>query len=234
MAQHFIFTKFNMPGFPGDPHIDPEWLEGRIDLFKKWLLPSMKQQTCQDFKWIMHCSAKTPLDMIYELSAIENEYDNLELIYINDENWYPEWLAKIRDRVEPGDLLTIRIDSDDAVLDEFVEITQKGKTTPLEKGHFLSYQFGVMHNTQTGKYYARQYPKNPFMTYYETSFSDAPRDIVTVHNRQHCHAEPLNAFCRDLLMWVQNVHGGNQGNRYNPPNGKEYDFADISKDYIGE
>jgi len=228
--QHFIFTKFNMPGFKGNPHIDQDWLDFRIMLFKRWILPSMKQQTCQDFQWFVHCWHETPLNQVTELMELEESYDNLTILWLHKTEWYHEWLGKIRDRVEPGMLLTSRIDSDDAVHKEFVEKVQFvcGKYEP---GYFFCFYKGIMHNIQSGKCYLREYFRNPFLSYLETSYSDAPRDIVTVHNRQHCHAEPVeNVFT--LPYWLQNVHGGNQGNQYDPKNKEEFDFSEIEKDFV--
>jgi len=230
--QHFIFTKFNMPGFKGNPHMDPEWIEGRIELFKKWLLPSMKQQTCQDFRWFMHVWGRTPDKQAEKLFALQEEYDKLELLWIcNREDWHVEWLRDIRNRVEPGDLWTSRIDSDDAVHKAFVEMVQG---SGVYAGNYLCFGNGIMHNTQTGKCFQRNYYRNPFLSYHETSYRDAPKDIVTVHNRQHCHAEPISSSSLETPMWLQNVHGGNRGNKFSPGKNEIFNFSEISKDFIGE
>jgi len=147
MTQHFVFTKFNMP-HPSGLYLDPEWLEGRVELFKKYLLPSMKQQTCQDFKWIMHCCADSIGEAMDGLYEAEEEYENLEIIWLEKTRWHPEWLENIRDRVEPGLLLTSRIDSDDAVHKDFVKIIQ---TNPyLEPGFFYCPTHGYISRRPPG------------------------------------------------------------------------------------
>jgi len=226
--QHMIFTKFNMPGFKGDPHIDPDWLDFRIMLLKRWLLPSLKQQTCQDFKWFMHCWHETPFNQTTELLEIEDSYDNLTILWLHNKNWHQEWLEKIRDRVEPGMLITSRIDSDDAVHKEYVRAIRGCDFKP---GYFLCAETGIMHNVQTGECYQRNYRRSPFMTYQENSYHDAPRDINTVHCRQHCHAEPVMGWTSQFPLWLQNIHGGNQGNKW-LPQGAEFDISEIEKDFV--
>lgn len=62
--QHFILTRFNLLIFnknkEGKKVRTIKWLEHRFMLFEKYCLPSVKNQTCQDFQWIVLFDSSTP------------------------------------------------------------------------------------------------------------------------------------------------------------------------------
>ena len=63
-CQHFILTRFNLRIWRQDKHGSAvrtrEWLEHRFGLFEKYCLPSIANQTCKDFEWVVLFDDKTP------------------------------------------------------------------------------------------------------------------------------------------------------------------------------
>ena len=64
ILQHFILTRFNLllwnKDKKGSKVRTVKWLEHRFTLFEKYCLPSVKNQTCQDFEWIVLLDSSTP------------------------------------------------------------------------------------------------------------------------------------------------------------------------------
>lgn len=54
-VQHFILTRFNLllwnKAKDGQMVRTTKWLEHRFSLFENYCIPSIKNQTCQDFEW---------------------------------------------------------------------------------------------------------------------------------------------------------------------------------------
>lgn len=60
----FFLTRFNILLWQKDKEGSPvrtkKWLNHRFSLFEKYCLPSIKNQTCQDFEWIVLLDSTTP------------------------------------------------------------------------------------------------------------------------------------------------------------------------------
>lgn len=55
-VKHFVITLFNIKIYQKDKAkrdvLTDEWLRERLDLFERYCLPSMKQQTDKDYVWL--------------------------------------------------------------------------------------------------------------------------------------------------------------------------------------
>lgn len=64
MIYHYLLTRFNLALWIEDKNgaaIDrEEWLKRRMALFETFCLPSVKNQSCQNFSWILLVDANTP------------------------------------------------------------------------------------------------------------------------------------------------------------------------------
>ena len=62
-VKHFIITRFNLRG--SDPSsvrmIDDGYLAQRLDLFERFCLPTVRNQTVQDFRWLVLFAEDTPV-----------------------------------------------------------------------------------------------------------------------------------------------------------------------------
>lgn len=98
--EHYIITRFNLPVFK--PKVDgaevpsacdENYLNYRFGLFERYCLPSIKNQSCQNFKWLILMDARTPDKFKKRLETLHNEYDNLRPFYLNLDDYkrpYPQ------------------------------------------------------------------------------------------------------------------------------------------------
>lgn len=87
--KHFLLTRFNVP-FIRKENIDflfeKQYLDNRFDIFKKCCFSSIKQQTNQDFIWLVFFDSRTP-DAYKEINkSLNQEYNNYCPVYIDIEN----------------------------------------------------------------------------------------------------------------------------------------------------
>lgn len=78
--QHFIITRFNLPIYHATKSgavspTDETYLRKRMSIFTELCLPSVKQQTCQDFRWLVLFDAHTPNDIRRQIWALHTYYD---------------------------------------------------------------------------------------------------------------------------------------------------------------
>ena len=108
--EHFIITRFNLPIYSKIKNGNVcstmiEYLDNRFLLFLKYCLPSIKQQTCQDFKWLVLFDANTPKVYKTKINEIHkeynrfipcyldlNEYENVDKNYID---YYNDYISKL-------------------------------------------------------------------------------------------------------------------------------------------
>ena len=80
---HIIITRFNLD-FEDDPQarcLQPEWLEKRFDLFETYCLPSVLQQTCQNFTWVILSSDATPAQYKKRLLSYQRR-ESLQALWV--------------------------------------------------------------------------------------------------------------------------------------------------------
>lgn len=84
--KHIISTKFNLGiydrrGIHNKGNLEKidvdRWLYGRVELFKKFTLPSMYNQTCKNFTWYIHLDQRTPPKHVEAVETAVNNTDNV-------------------------------------------------------------------------------------------------------------------------------------------------------------
>ena len=61
-VDHVLLTRFNLPSAGAESIVRAKdgWLRARIELFRRFCLPSVLRQTRQDFKWIIYLDPQSP------------------------------------------------------------------------------------------------------------------------------------------------------------------------------
>lgn len=87
--KHFLLTRFNVPFIRKDNInflFEKQYLDKRFEIFKNICFASIKQQTNQNFIWIVFFDSRTP-DTYKEINkSLNQEYNNYCPVYIDIEN----------------------------------------------------------------------------------------------------------------------------------------------------
>ena len=62
---HYLITRFNVPvknwdrDKAGKPVLDDAWMLSRLELFRRYCVPGVANQTNKDFTWLIYCDTLT-------------------------------------------------------------------------------------------------------------------------------------------------------------------------------
>jgi len=164
------------------------------------------RQSCQNFTWLVLIDKQTPAAHRQMLSNIR--YPNMRLIYTGSPN---PWL----DAIEPGDydLITTRIDNDDAFHEDAVKTVQQNwakQNSERYKPWVIVLPFGFILDLATKEMFVMEYRFNNCPTLVENSQS-----ARTIWQWDHSNipVEIDKCYISDRPYWLQVVHSQNLRNR---------------------
>ena len=147
--KHLIITRFmmelNIKNYNEKIYTD-NYIQNSIRVLNKYLLPSLGNQTCKDFTWILKIGDKANKSLIYSLLSFNSTF-KFEIIYEKDIKNYIENISKDLDV-----LITTRIDYDDCIYKEAVNDVRK--QIDINKPILLhGYNKGVYYFETENKYF---------------------------------------------------------------------------------
>jgi hypothetical protein len=216
--EQILITRYNAPisfeGLPADfSPLDPDWLDERHDLFMRFCLPSVEEQTDQAFTWLFFFHPKTPK---YRYAHLRKRY---KVLFATS---HAEIVAGVRKYAKggKGPLITTRLDNDDSLARDFVASNRSVAKTivrnagPLGLPHALIFRTGIIRDVATGRIYYRDFPDGPLGSLLEDRGSG--QTIQTVYAQKHGDVPKMfntTSIRGHQPMWSINVHGGNAHNR---------------------
>lgn len=184
--QHFILTRFNLylwnKDKEGCPVRTKQWLEQWLELFERYCLPSIKNQTCQRFEWIVLFDSTTPEPFKERIGEWQKECPLLVPVYVGPQNgsYFAEIFRKeVAKRLNGNRVITTYLDNDDALNVRFVEDIQQ-RVQPLGDGIFIFYTEGYQYFTGHQYLMKIHYPKNHFVRVLESGNPATSKDYLRV------------------------------------------------------
>jgi hypothetical protein len=212
--QHFLLTRFNVKVNydSAGTGTDPDWLLHRFELFERFCYPSVHAQTNLNFQWLVYFDNETPSVFKERIHRLE-KWENFLPIYINTE--FSDQINReivfgfIREDTEY--LITTRMDNDDAVSKNFIQLIQDNFEE--KEFEFLSFVNGYVLNA--GRLYSFRYTNNPFISLGESIKPLSAGEFKTILCGEHSQLSTLGSINRieTDATWLQVVHGKNVSNR---------------------
>lgn len=123
---HLVITRFNVrTKFAGEAPPTAGWLADRFKLFDQFCWPSLRSQTNQNFTWLVLFDTETPQDFRKKIDSYAAQWSNFRPCYVD--NWHALCLDTLVKPYLDGDaqyLVTSRIDNDDALGREYINVVQ--------------------------------------------------------------------------------------------------------------
>jgi len=218
--QHFILTRFNLRIWNQDKNGQSvrtdAWLEQRFDIFEKYCLPSVKNQRCKDFEWIILFDSETPARYKDRIKAFAKDCPQLTPIYVK-----PEYGSCFRQifrevvvsRLKGDRVITTYLDNDDALNVDFVGDLQ-GRVKDIEDNTFVCYPDGLQYFTGIKLLLQVHYPANHFISVVEPASADAIKTVYGYGSHAYIGKIPgvKIEFVNDSLQWCEVVHDRNMVN----------------------
>lgn len=224
---HYVITRFNIPssGWQHDKNNkivrDEAWYEKRIALFEQFTLPSMINQTCKNFVWLVYFDTNSP-DMLKErIEQWKCECVNFKPCYSdNYDKWQFQELSDYikLDNPQSDYIITTRIDNDDAFYNSAVEEIQLAFVP--HDNVIIDLPNGYCYNTHSYLFSKYTFISSPFLSYIEDG---SKSHIDTVYREGHPAWKGKAEFVSiNKRMWIQVIHDSNIANSqhgiicYNP------------------
>jgi len=205
---HFILTRFNIDeGASSVLRNDPTWLQHRFSLFSRFCFPSVKGQTCQNFKWIVLFDINTPQAFKDEITRY-SYWENFIPVFIRGEEVMSQVRKTILKNIEENTkyLITTRLDNDDAIFRNYIFDIQKN--FKCQEFHFLNFVNGYLLTKHS--LYRNQHMSNSYI-----SLIEKLNDFKTVwcgeHNKLSVIGPIKQIVCEPA--WLTVIHGRNISNK---------------------
>lgn len=131
--KHFLITRFNLRAAHwqtaknGSPVLTKEWLKNRFHLFETYCLPSVENQTEQNFKWLVFFDIHTPAEYKEKVNQISRKYRNFSPVFIDGiDSLNDSLIEEIKKKIIQTDeyIITSRLDNDDIIHKDFIKTIQ--------------------------------------------------------------------------------------------------------------
>ncbi|WP_113922798.1 glycosyltransferase [Cognataquiflexum aquatile] len=217
---HFLITRINL-GYKErilNKNIDEQkWLNYRFDLFFKTCFPSVVNQNCQNFTWLIYLDFRTPDFFVNQLQTKISSNQNFKILLRNGgfeslTTHAPEDIKNLIDKDCPY-IITSRIDSDDLIHREYIDEVQS--KFDFQKYLSINFTFGLVHDLRTGLLGKSKNRSNPFISLIEKIESNIP--IKTVCFQSHTDflfEEKRLEITSKKRLWCMNMHAVNDSTKF--------------------
>lgn len=176
---HLIITRVNTrlawaSDKLGDPLRTEAWMDYRLDLFRRTCLPSIMEQSCQNFRWLVLFDEGTLPKHRQQIEEFTRDCPVMEPLFLPEtfEDFIPAFTGCNRDGEVLTDyipqgmeaLLTTRIDSDDLFHHDAVKVIQEN--VEGRGPYFLNPLHGYLLNEKQVLHRVEE-PSSPFLTFVE-------------------------------------------------------------------
>lgn len=221
--QHFLLTRFNIMLWRQDKEgknvRTTKWLDHRFSLFEKYCLPSVKNQTYQDFEWIVLFDSMTPDSFKERIESYRQDCPQLIPVFVEPENGW-RFAEIFRDeivkRLKAKRVISTYLDNDDALNKRFVEDLRQ---RALEASDETFFYYNEGYQLYTGYNYMMKihYPRNHFVSVVEDGNPSTVKGIFGYGG--HYHIDKIEGVKIEHVktepMWCEVVHEKNMINDAN-------------------
>jgi hypothetical protein len=219
--RHILLTRYNIrTQFAAnvDP-LDPDWLDHRSKLFRRFCLPSIERQTEQDFDWFIFFHPETPPQHYLYLEGVAS-------IILAERKGAA--LRLVRESLSEGPLLSTRIDTDDAVAPHFMAaVRERADNCGDRQATLINFPNGAVLNLEFGVIRRRLWPKGPFLSLLDFNSDPQTVRIVIDFNHETIFDDlPHQAIVTEAPVWLRVLHERNSYQDWSYARGAEIDSSE--------
>jgi len=201
------------------------WMQDRLRLFRQYTVPSMKNQTCKDYIWIIIYDKSTPIEQQLEISElvpnnyfISSDWPETKFHERKAElgDWKKKFVEYIQDKSEYA--IMTRLDNDDTININFVKNVQNALLPYQDRDNIIvDFLEGCFYEEQTGKCFLCNHTTgSPFISFV-TKVTPTMDTVYRTSHREMCiHLKnrPLYVKCKhtNQIAWCEVIHGKNISN----------------------
>jgi hypothetical protein len=211
--KHYIITRFNTgKTLPNDD----DWIKYRLELIETYTFKSLQNQSCKNFEWIILINR----DRTDEIC--KGKLNKLGATLLTSEDLYK---YTFNNSIQKHIVISSRLDSDDVVHKDFVNIIQDtvsggGESPP----YVIDFPYGSTYKTGKVASLKLNYT-TPFLSFVEI----LNKDLKLCYNKKHpnmCKIYPVVNINTNVPMWMQIIHKSNVSNIHRKQIITNYDITD--------
>jgi hypothetical protein len=229
---HVILTRFNLGlynqyagRFP-DPD---QWMDRRIDLFRRLTVPSVAGQRAAEFEWLVFVDRRTPARRRAELAGLSDRFELIPADAPSPETFdtalaaFRTWLGR---RPRPRGLITSRLDNDDALFPDFAASIQAAARAFGPGPAVIDAPRGYRLDLAAGRAVSLTKRLSPFLSFWEPVGD--PATVRTCWARRHTRMGGMGPVIDPGggPLWVQTAHRTNLKNT--PLGGPGVEWAELA------
>jgi len=212
ILQHLIITTFNLKGCDAtqknEPFLTPKELHKFFVVFENYCLPSMAQQSNQNFIWLCFFDIETSTRYKRKFERYRKYCPQFRPVCITlnqDEKISPKIKKAIQTYIDPKatHLLTTNLKSYHSIHKDMIQHLQKHIYQQKEEGLYnFSHGFHFFENTDL-------VVKTKNIHYFKSLFVKKEANLQNFHYCCHTHLNLLfktNEICSDQPMWLEIIH----------------------------
>ncbi|WP_299336982.1 glycosyltransferase [uncultured Psychroserpens sp.] len=212
--KHYLITRFNLKNanwhISGSDQdvLSKQWLDHRFEIFESYCLPSVENQTCNSFTWLVCFDINTPKNYLKKIDDLNQQLSNFQPLFIDGfdhlESELSDYIKKDATQHQTH-AITTRLDNDDIIHKDFIKSIQE-LSEPNNAAINISSGYQLILNN--AHYSVRLVKKafNPFMSVISTL-----ENFESVISKEHHHwkLHPNIIINHNDRLWIQFVHGNN-------------------------
>lgn len=218
--QHIILTRFNLllwnKAKDGQKVRTSKWLEHRFLLFEKYCLPSVRNQTCQNFEWIVLFDSMTPDKFKEKIARFQKECPQFQPVFVEPKNgryFVDIFKTEIVKRLKAKRVITTYLDNDDALNVRFLDDLQQ-RAASVDDDTFFYYDDGYQLYTDHMYLMKIIYPRNHFVSYVEKGDPATVKGVFCYGTHYYIYTvEGVKIeHIKNQRMWCEVIHEKNMEN----------------------
>lgn len=211
MIKHVIISRFATTSTR--TKITKDWVDHRLNLLENYCYPSVENQTCDNFTWIVTSHKRNltdeQLDRLNKMSRFRN-------ILLRDDADYDERLDIYKSIIFEGGkdnidiVITSRLDCDDAIHRCFVQEVQKNCMYNEDK-YILNFSAGYEYDVKKKLLTIRSIKDtNMFISLVEkVKDNDSIKTVVCDQHQRMRYKFTVHQLYSNTPFWIQFIHGSN-------------------------
>jgi hypothetical protein len=218
MYQYYIITRFNLRKSDwkttknDETVLSESWLQERFDLFDNYCFPSVKNQTDQNFKWLVFFDINTSERYRDKIEEYRLSYKNFHPFFIDGMDLFlPSIAGKIKALDSKEYIITSRLDNDDCLHKDYAKVMH----SYFDKQEYLAidivdgYCMQIDAKVKLGR---KRQLYNPFI-----SLIEKKDNCKTVWHKGHTFWKYEKKILRvkNKRLWLGIIHEKNYENMFN-------------------
>jgi hypothetical protein len=206
--QHLVITRLTIKLFY--EAFSPQWLEERLRLFHTYCVPSMAEQTSDEYEWLILCDETTDPGFIRGVEESRSLVPQLRVVYTSKERevHIPDALGPLI-KADTELLITTRLDGDDCFHAETIAVVQGyagAFARSSNRSWVLDFPRGYRYDERNRRLYEVFWMYSPFASLFE-KLRPGKRFLNVYRNHHRLHLFSPAHFDLSIPAWMQVIHG---------------------------